>query len=130
MLFEGGFSFTNFLVNTLVIFLFVVWFWLLITVFSDLFRRQDISGWGKALWVIFLILLPYLTVFAYLISQGRGMEARGAQRADRSAGGVSTLRRVQRSRRTRETRRPQALRTDHRTGIRQPSPQARSVANG
>ena len=81
MLFEGGFSFTNFLVNTLVIFLFVVWFWLLITVFSDLFRRQDISGWGKALWVIFLILLPYLTVFAYLISQGRGMEARGAQRA-------------------------------------------------
>jgi Phospholipase_D-nuclease N-terminal len=81
MLFEGGFSFTNFLVNTLVIFLFVVWFWLLITVFSDLFRRQDISGWGKALWVIFLILLPYLTVFAYLISQGRGMEARGVQRA-------------------------------------------------
>jgi hypothetical protein len=81
MLFEGGFSFTNFLVNTLVIFLFVVWFWLLITVFSDLFRRQDISGWGKALWVIFLILLPYLTVFAYLISQGRGMEARGVERA-------------------------------------------------
>jgi hypothetical protein len=81
MLFEGGFSFSNFLVNVLVIFLFVVWFWLLITVFSDLFRRQDISGWGKALWVIFLILLPYLTVFAYLISQGRSMEARGAQRA-------------------------------------------------
>jgi hypothetical protein len=81
MFFDGGFSFTNFLINTLVIFLFVVWFWLLITVFSDLFRRGDISGWGKALWVIFLILLPYLAVFAYLISQGRGMEARNVQRA-------------------------------------------------
>jgi hypothetical protein len=81
MLFDGGFSFSNFLVNALVIFLFVVWFWLLITVFSDLFRREDVSGWGKALWVIFLILLPYLAVLAYLISQGRGMEARNAQRA-------------------------------------------------
>jgi hypothetical protein len=81
MLFEGGYGFSNFLVNVLVIFLFVVWFWLLITVFSDLFRRGDISGWGKALWVIFLILLPYLTIFIYLISQGRGMEARNAQRS-------------------------------------------------
>jgi hypothetical protein len=81
MLFEGGYGFSNFLVNVLVIFLFVVWFWLLITVFSDLFRRGDISGWGKAFWVIFLILLPYLTIFIYLISQGRGMEARSAQRS-------------------------------------------------
>lgn len=80
MLFEGGYSFGNFLVNVLVIFLFVVWFWLLITVFSDLFRRGDISGWGKAIWVIFLVLLPYLAIFIYLISQGRGMEARSAQR--------------------------------------------------
>ena len=80
MLFEGGYGFSNFLVNVLVIFLFVVWFWLLITVFSDLFRRGDISGWGKAIWVIFLVLLPYLAIFIYLISQGRGMEARSAQR--------------------------------------------------
>jgi hypothetical protein len=79
MFFEGGFSFSNFLVNVLVIFLFVVWFWLLISVFSDLFRRQDVSGWGKAFWVIFLILIPFLAVLVYLISQGRGMEARSAQ---------------------------------------------------
>ena len=52
MLFEGGFSFTNFLTDVLAVFVFVVWFWLLITVYSDLFRRHDISGWGKALWVI------------------------------------------------------------------------------
>ena len=48
MLFDGGFSFSNFLVDVLAVFMFVVWFWLLITVFGDLFRRHDISGWGKA----------------------------------------------------------------------------------
>ena len=72
MLFEGGFSFANFLVDVISIFVFVVWFWLLITVFGDLFRRHDISGWGKALWVIVLILIPYIGVFVYMISQGRG----------------------------------------------------------
>ena len=58
MLFDGGFSFSNFLVDVLAVFMFVVWFWLLITVFGDLFRRHDISGWGKALWVIALIVFP------------------------------------------------------------------------
>lgn len=56
MLFEGGFSFANFLVDVLAVFAFAVWFWLLIMTFGDLVRRQDISGWGKALWVIALIL--------------------------------------------------------------------------
>jgi phospholipase D-like protein len=78
MLFDGGFSFSNFLADVLAIFVFVVWFWLLITVFSDLFRRHDISGWGKALWVIVLILIPYLGVFAYMIFQARGMAERNA----------------------------------------------------
>ena len=73
MLFEGGFTFANFLTDVFAVFLFVVWFWLLILTFSDLFRREDISGWGKALWVIFLLLLPYLGLFAYIISQGKGM---------------------------------------------------------
>ena len=54
-----GFSFWNFLADVITVFLFVVWFWLLIVVFSDLFRRHDISGWGKALWVIALLLFPY-----------------------------------------------------------------------
>jgi uncharacterized membrane protein len=84
MLFEGGFSFANFLVDVLAVFLFVVWFWLLITVLSDLFRRHDISGWGKALWAIVLILIPYIGVFAYLVSQGRGMTERDAQYAQRA----------------------------------------------
>jgi hypothetical protein len=81
MLFDGGFSFSNFLVDVLAVFVFVVWFWLLITVFADLFRRHDIGGWGKAIWVIVLILFPYIGVFVYLISQGRGMAERNAQYA-------------------------------------------------
>ena len=81
---EGGFSFANFLTDVVTVFLFVVWFWLLIIVFSDLFRRQDISGWGKALWVIILILFPYLGVFAYMIFQSRGMAERSTQQAQRT----------------------------------------------
>ena len=84
MLFEGGFSFTNFLTDVLAVFVFVVWFWLLITVYADLFRRHDISGLGKALWVIFVLLIPYLGVLAYLISQGRGMAERNAQQAQQT----------------------------------------------
>jgi Phospholipase_D-nuclease N-terminal len=63
------------------VFVFVVWFWLLITVFGDLFRRHDISGWIKAIWVIVLIVFPYLGVFAYLITQGWGMAERSGQQA-------------------------------------------------
>ena len=84
MLFEGGFTFANFLTDVLAVFLFVVWFWLLIVVFSDLFRRQDISGWGKALWVIALLVLSYLGVFAYLVTQGRGMAERNNQRVQQT----------------------------------------------
>jgi hypothetical protein len=58
MPFEGGFTFANFLADALAVFFFIVWFWLLIIVFGDLFRRHDISGWGKALWVVGLILFP------------------------------------------------------------------------
>jgi Phospholipase_D-nuclease N-terminal/Short C-terminal domain len=81
MLFEGGFSFTNFLADLVTLFAFLVWFWLLITIFGDLFRRHDISGWGKAAWVIVVILTSYLGVLVYLITQGRGMAERNAQHA-------------------------------------------------
>jgi predicted membrane channel-forming protein YqfA (hemolysin III family) len=84
MLFEGGFSFSNFLADVLAIFVFVVLFWLLITVFSDLFRRHDISGWAKAIWVIVLILTPYIGVLGYLIFQGHGMAERNKQQAQQA----------------------------------------------
>ena len=63
-------------------FLFVIWFWLLITVFSDLFRDHDMSGGMKVLWVIALIVLPYLGAFIYLIVRGRGMAERAARQRD------------------------------------------------
>jgi hypothetical protein len=81
---DGGFSFWNFLTDVITVFLFVVWFWLLIIVFSDLFRRHDISGWGKALWVIALLLFPYFGVFIYLITQSTRMADRNVQQAQRA----------------------------------------------
>ena len=62
-------------------FLFVIWIWLLISVFSDIFRSNDLSGWGKALWTIFVIVAPYLGVFVYLIARGSKMSEHAAQSA-------------------------------------------------
>lgn len=76
MLFGGGFTFANFTTDIFTIFLFVLWFWLLMTVSGDLFRRDDVSGPGKVLWVILLIVLPYIGIFAYLLTQGRSMAQR------------------------------------------------------
>ena len=84
MLFDGGFTFWNFLTDVLAIFAFVVWFWLLVIIFGDLFRRHDISGWVKAIWVLALILTSYLGVFAYMITQGRGMAERNVQQAQQA----------------------------------------------
>jgi ABC-type multidrug transport system fused ATPase/permease subunit len=76
MLFQGGFTFTNFVADVFAVFMFILWFWLLITVSRDLFRRHDVSGLGKVLWVIFLIVLPYIGIFAYILTQGRSMAER------------------------------------------------------
>ena len=62
-------------------FLFVIWIWLLIMVFIDIFRSHDMGGWVKALWVIFIIILPFLGVFVYLIARGGKMHERAAQDA-------------------------------------------------
>lgn len=64
----------------LVFFAFVVWLWLLFSVFGDLFRRDDISGWTKVLWMIFIVVLPFLGVFAYVILEHAGMTRRTADR--------------------------------------------------
>ena len=81
---QEGFTYRNFLMDALAIFVFIVWFWLLISVAADLFRRHDISGWGKAIWVIAWIVVPYLGVLAYLIFQGRGMAERNVQQAQQA----------------------------------------------
>ena len=62
-------------------FLFFIWIWILITVFADIFRSHDLSGWGKALWVIFVILVPYLGVFVYLIARGHKMSEHALEAA-------------------------------------------------
>ena len=67
--------------SMLIFFGFVIWIWLLITVFIDIFRSHDMGGWAKALWVVFLIVLPFLGVVIYLIARGHGMAERGAKQA-------------------------------------------------
>jgi type VI protein secretion system component VasK len=62
----------------LVFFMWVIWFWILITVIGDIFRRRDTSGFTKVLWMIFVIVLPFLGVFIYMIAQGKGMAERNA----------------------------------------------------
>jgi hypothetical protein len=69
-------TFGDFMLSVLYIFSFVILIWLLITVFSDLFRRHDIHGGMKVLWILLVLIFPYLGVFIYIITQGRGMAER------------------------------------------------------
>ena len=66
----------------LIFFSWVIWIWIVITVLADLFRRHDISGWGKAGWVVFVIVLPFLGVLIYLIAQHDGMRERSVRQAE------------------------------------------------
>jgi len=79
----ADYPFLDILWTMVVIFAWVIWFWLLITVFSDVFRRRDTSGFGKVLWIIFVILLPFLGVFIYLIANHDGMAERNIAQAQR-----------------------------------------------
>jgi hypothetical protein len=81
MLLASDYPFLDVIWTMAIFFLWVLWFWLLFTVFADIFRRHDISGLGKTFWILFTILLPFLGVFVYLISQGQGMAERNMQMA-------------------------------------------------
>jgi hypothetical protein len=70
--------------SMMVFFVFVIWLWLLFSVFSDVFRRHDASGGTKVLWLIFVILFPFLGVFAYMIANNDGMTQRTLERRNRS----------------------------------------------
>ena len=75
MVFAADYPFMDVLWTMILFFCWVAWIWLLVVIFSDLFRR-DISGWAKAAWVVFLIVLPFLGVLIYLIAEGKDMTAR------------------------------------------------------
>jgi hypothetical protein len=81
MLLAASYPFLDVLWTMFIFFLWVIWFWLLFTVFVDIFRRNDISGGRKALWLIFVIILPFLGVFIYIIVENDGMTQRNIERA-------------------------------------------------
>jgi Phospholipase_D-nuclease N-terminal/Short C-terminal domain len=81
MLIASTYTFGDAMWTLFVFFVWVIWFWLLITVFADLFRRHDISGWAKAAWIIFVIVLPYLGVLIYLIVEHKGIAERSTRQA-------------------------------------------------
>lgn len=83
----ADYPFLDILWTMLVFFGWVIWFWMLIVVLGDVFRRRDVGGWGKAAWTVFVVVLPFIGVLVYLIAQGSGMAERKAEdiRRDRDA---------------------------------------------
>ncbi len=77
----ADYPFLDVLWTMFVFFAFIIWFWILITVFADIFRRHDTSGFTKVLWIIFVIIAPFLGVFIYLIANHDGMTERNIEKA-------------------------------------------------
>jgi general stress protein CsbA len=83
MVFAADYPFMDVLWTMIIFFCWVAWIWLLIMIFSDLFRR-DLSGWAKAAWVVFLIVLPFLGALVYVIANGKEMTERRVRDAEAS----------------------------------------------
>ena len=81
MVFAADYPFLNIFWTMIIFFCWVVWIWMMISILSDVFRRRDLSGWGKAGWTVFLIVLPFLGALIYLISQSEGMADRNLHQA-------------------------------------------------
>lgn len=77
-------SIWNILVTSAIIFVFVMWFWLLITIIGDIFRRTDTGGFSKILWILFLLFLPLLGVFVYILTQSKGMAERQVKQVEKA----------------------------------------------
>ena len=82
MILAADYPFLNILWTMIIFFAWVAWIWIAITVFIDVFRRHDISGWGKAAWVVFVIVVPFLGVLVYLIAQHDGMRERSVKQVE------------------------------------------------
>ena len=81
MVIAADYPFMDVLWSMIIFFFWVIWIWIVITVLVDIFRRHDISGWAKAAWVIFVVILPWLGVLIYLIAQHDGMRERSIKQA-------------------------------------------------
>jgi Short C-terminal domain/Phospholipase_D-nuclease N-terminal len=81
MVIAADYPFMDVLWSMLIFFLWVIWIWIVITVLIDIFRRDDIGGWGKAAWVIFVVIVPWLGVLIYLIVENDGMRERSMKQA-------------------------------------------------
>ena len=83
MVLASSYPFLEVFWTMLIFFALVVWLWLLFTVIGDIFSRHDASGWIKVVWLIFIIVLPYVGVFIYLIAEQRGMAERALARQEK-----------------------------------------------
>ena len=90
MQFAADYPFIDVFWSMLIFFMWVIWIWILVTVLIDVFRRHDLSGWGKAAWTVFMIVLPFLGVFMYLITQGKEMAERRAEEVRASQASFDT----------------------------------------
>jgi ABC-type multidrug transport system fused ATPase/permease subunit len=78
---SGSYPALNIFWTIVEVFLWVIWFWILITVVVDIFRSSDLSGWGKAAWFLFVLIIPLIGVLVYLIARGDSMHERATRRA-------------------------------------------------
>jgi hypothetical protein len=81
MTFAADYPFLDIFWSMIIFFSWVIWIWMMFVILADVFRRQDISGWGKAAWIVFLIVLPFLGVLVYLIANHDGMSDRNVKQA-------------------------------------------------
>jgi hypothetical protein len=78
----ANYPFLDAIWTMVIFFVWILWFWLLFTIWADIFRRRDISGWGKTGWLVFTIVLPFLGTFIYLITQNDGMQKRNVEQVN------------------------------------------------
>ena len=130
----ADYPFLDLMWTMLIFFLWIMWFWLLFTIVADIFRRHDISGWVKTAWLVFAILLPFLGVFVYLITQNVGMTERNLARVARAARAVRRLcprdGRRRRGRGDREGEAAPRQRRDHAGRVRRAQAEGAGVAHG
>jgi hypothetical protein len=84
MVFAAEYPFLSILGTMVIFFAWVIWIWMMVAILSDVFRRRDLSGWGKAGWTVFLIVVPFLGVLAYLIGNHDGMADRNLEQVKAS----------------------------------------------